>query len=91
MVDIGKVGESRVMGSFPPVGIRQRAVQPRVAPRFSVLSGKGLTSMANPRGANPGIPGGEGQYSGSILEGSLSTLPTPSADALAPTRRPCTV
>ena len=56
---------------------------PRRIGKIFVLSGKGLTSMANPRGPNPGIPAAPGQYSGSMLEGSLSILPTPNADTLA--------
>jgi YVTN family beta-propeller protein len=46
--------------------------------RIYILSGKGLTSQANPRGSQPGIPGfGDGQYSGAMLQGSLSILSMP--------------
>jgi hypothetical protein len=49
-----------------------------------VLSGKGLTSLANPRGPQPGVPTADpGQYSGSMLQGSLSIVPVPDATALA--------
>jgi hypothetical protein len=48
-----------------------------------VLSGKGLTSAANPRGSSAGVPGsGDGQYTGAMLQGSLSILPVPDAATL---------
>ena len=48
-----------------------------------ILSGKGLTSQANPRGPQPAIPGAEGQTTRDILQGSLSIVPAPDAGALA--------
>jgi len=39
--------------------------------------------MANPRGPQPGVFTNEGQYAGSMLQGSLSVLPVPSAAQLA--------
>ena len=51
--------------------------------RVLVLSGKGLTSLANPRGPNGGNRGMEGQYSTAMLQGSLSLVPAPDAAALA--------
>src|SRR5262249_14882184 len=83
MVDISTPGESRVQGFIPtgwyPTGVLFSADGSNVF----ILSGKGLTSSANPRGAQAGVPGGEGQYSGSMLEGSLSIVPTPTTAALA--------
>src|SRR5512135_1676704 len=77
VVDVSDAARSEVNG-FIPTGWYPTAAQfSRDGSRIFVLSGKGLTSSANPRGGNPGIPGAEGQYSGSMLEGSLSILPTP--------------
>jgi hypothetical protein len=47
-----------------------------------VLSGKGLTSQANPRGPNAGVRGAEGQYIGQLLQGALSFVPAPDAPTL---------
>ena len=67
------------LDGFIPTGWYPTAAQfSRDGSRIFVLSGKGLTSEANPRGSQPGIPGfGDGQYSGAMLQGSLSVLPTP--------------
>jgi len=47
-----------------------------------VLSGKGLTSQANPRGPQAGSAVTEGQYTGSMLHGALSMVPVPDAETL---------
>ena len=55
------------------------------------LSGKGLTSGPNPRGAQPGIGGADGQYSGAMLTGALTVVPVPDAatlQTLAVSQRP---
>jgi DNA-binding beta-propeller fold protein YncE len=82
LVDVSAPGKSRVMGFIPtgwyPTGV---AFSQRAEAIF-ILSGKGLTSAPNPRGAQPGIPGSEGQYTGSMLSGSLSILATPDDEAL---------
>ena len=77
VVDVSDPARSSVNGFIPTGWYPTAAEFSRDGSRIFVLSGKGLTSSANPRGSNPGIPGGEGQYSGSMLEGSLSILPTP--------------
>ena len=72
------------MKGFIPTGWYPTAVQfSGDGARIYVLSGKGLTSLANPRGPQPGVPPSEGQYAGSMLQGSLSVLPVPDAAALA--------
>lgn len=83
VVDVSDPARSSVQG-FIPTGWYPTAAQfSRDGSRIYVLSGKGLTSQANPRGNQPGIPGsGDLQYSGAILQGSLSILPTPDAGAL---------
>jgi DNA-binding beta-propeller fold protein YncE len=83
MVDISREGDSRVLGFIPTGWYPTGVLFSRDGSEIYVLSGKGLTSSANPRGAQPGVPTGEGQYSGSMLEGSLSIVPAPSVAALA--------
>ena len=83
MVDVSRPGQAQVEG-FVPTGWYPTAVQlSRDGRRISVLSGKGLTSQSNPRGPQPGIPGEDSQYSGALLQGSLSILSIPDARALA--------
>jgi len=83
VVDISTAGQGRVTG-FIPTGWYPTMVQFRPDGReIFVLSGKGLTSLANPRGPQPGLPSAEGQYTGSMLHGSLSIVPTPDAAMLA--------
>jgi YVTN family beta-propeller protein len=77
VVDIEKPGASEVEG-FIPTGWYPTSVQfDRDGSRLFILSGKGLTSMPNPRGPIPGDRGAEGQYIGGMLQGSLTILPTP--------------
>jgi len=83
VVDVSRPGASVVKG-FIPTGWYPTAVQySRDGQRIYVLSGKGLTSQANPRGPNPGIHSGDGQYAGSMLLGSLSVVPVPNEAQLA--------
>ena len=82
VVDVGDPARSEVSGFIPTGWYPTDAQFSRDGSRIFVLSGKGLTSSANPRGGNPGIPGAEGQYSGSMLEGSLSIVPTPNKATL---------
>jgi len=83
VADVSRPGASVVKG-FIPTGWYPTAVQySRDGKRIYVLSGKGLTSQANPRGPNPGIHSGDGQYAGSMLLGSLSVVPVPNDAQLA--------
>ncbi|HEX5068611.1 MAG TPA: bifunctional YncE family protein/alkaline phosphatase family protein [Vicinamibacterales bacterium] len=82
-VDISSPGSSRVLGFIPTGWYPTGVLFSRDATQIFVLSGKGLASMPNVRGPQPGLGRGEGQYIGSSLEGSLSILPTPDAAALA--------
>ncbi len=83
VVDVTSPAQSRVSGFIPtgwyPTGARFTPDGSRIL----ILSGKGLTSLPNPRGAQPGAPGAEGQYSGSMLQGSLTILATPTSADLA--------
>ncbi|HYX22301.1 MAG TPA: bifunctional YncE family protein/alkaline phosphatase family protein [Thermoanaerobaculia bacterium] len=82
VVDVSRPGASRVAGFIPtgwyPTGV---AFTPD-GKRILILSGKGLTSMANPRGPQPGAEGDSSQYIGALLTGALSVLPVPDAAAL---------
>jgi DNA-binding beta-propeller fold protein YncE len=83
VVDVTQPDHSQVEG-FIPVGWYPTAVQWSHDGRsIYVLDGKGLTSQANPRGPQPGILTGPGQYSGSMLQGAFSVLPVPDAAKLA--------
>ncbi|MGH9400449.1 MAG: alkaline phosphatase family protein [Thermoanaerobaculia bacterium] len=83
VVNVAKPGVSRVEG-FIPAGWYPTAAQfTRDGKRILVLSGKGLTSQANPRGPQPGTAGAPSQYVGALLRGSLSILPAPSESQLA--------
>jgi DNA-binding beta-propeller fold protein YncE len=83
VVDVSKPGASGVRG-FIPTGWYPTAVMfdRRDGRQIFILSGKGLTSLANPRGPQPGAGYAEGQYSGSMLAGALSVVPTPDAATL---------
>jgi hypothetical protein len=84
MVDVSKPGESRVNGFIPTGWYPTGVLFSRDGRDIFILSGKGLTSLANPRGPQPGIPTADaGQYSGSMLQGSLSIVPVPDAAMLA--------
>jgi YVTN family beta-propeller protein len=83
LVDIARPGSSRVLGFIPTGWYPTGVLFSRDASQIFVLSGKGLASMPNVRGPQPGVGRGEGQYVGSSLEGSLSILPTPDAATLA--------
>jgi len=83
LVDIEDPGASHVLGFIPTGWYPTGVMFSRDATKIYVLSGKGLASMPNVRGPQPGIATGEGQYIGSSLEGSLSILPTPDDATLA--------
>jgi len=83
VVNVSDAQRSVVEG-FIPTGWYPTAAQfSKDGSHIYVLSGKGLTSAANPRGSSAGVPGsGDGQYSGAMLQGSLSILPTPDTATL---------
>ncbi len=83
VVDVHAPGHGQVAG-FIPTGWYPTAAQfSRDGKRIYVLDGKGLASLANPRGPQPGVDSTEGQYSGSMLQGALSVIQRPDARALA--------
>ncbi|HEV2063740.1 MAG TPA: alkaline phosphatase family protein [Thermoanaerobaculia bacterium] len=83
VVDVARPGSSRVEGFIPAGWYPTAARFTRDGKRILILSGKGLTSQANPRGPQPGITGAPSQYVGALLRGALSILPAPSARQLA--------
>ena len=83
VVDIEEPNHSEVEG-FIPTGWYPTAVAfDKTGEHIFVLSGKGLTSGPNPRGPSPSGRGIDAQYTGAMLQGALSVLPTPDKDALA--------
>jgi hypothetical protein len=82
-VDISRAGWSQVLGFVPTGWYPTSVLFSHDGTQLFVLSAKGLTSSANPRGPQAGVPTGEGQYSGSMLEGALSIVPTPTSEQLA--------
>jgi len=83
VVDVSRPGASQVKGFIPTGWYPTAARFSGDGKRIYVLSGKGLSSLANPRGPQPGVPSNPGQYTGSMLQGSLSVLPAPDAARLA--------
>jgi YVTN family beta-propeller protein len=82
VVDVSDAAESRFRGFIPtgwyPTGVAFDASGENVL----VLSGKGLTPAANPRGPQPVSVSHDRQYIAGLLGGALSRLPVPSFDEL---------
>ena len=83
VVDVQSPGRSEVEGFIPTGWYPTAARFSGDGQRVYVLSGKGLTSLPNPRGPQPGTRATEGQYTGSMLTGSLSIIDRPDRAALA--------
>ncbi|MDQ2869326.1 MAG: hypothetical protein M3S32_01190 [Acidobacteriota bacterium] len=83
VVDVSKPGESRVRGWIPTGWYPTDARFSRDGKTIFILSGKGLVSIANPRGPQPAIAAAPGQSTRDALEGTLSFVPTPDAKTLA--------
>ncbi len=83
VADVRTAGQSRVGGFLPTGWYPTAAAFSRDGRRIFVLSGKGLASSANLRGPQPAIAAAEGQYTGALLQGTLSVLPAPDEAALA--------
>ncbi|MEI6668735.1 MAG: cytochrome D1 domain-containing protein [Acidobacteriota bacterium] len=83
VVNTSDPARSAVEGFIPTGWYPTAAMFSKDGARIYILSGKGLTSLANPRGNHPGVPGfGNGQFSGAMLQGSLSIVPVPDQAAL---------
>ncbi len=83
VVDVSRPGASAVRGFIPAGWYPTAARFSNDGRRIFILSGRGLTSQANPRGPQPGSPAAPGQYIGELLHGALSVLPVPDDKALA--------
>jgi YVTN family beta-propeller protein len=82
VVDVGET-PSKVAG-FIPTGWYPTAVTfDGDARNLYVLSGKGLSPSANPRGPSPGSRVADGQYIGQLLQGSLTQVAVPNAEELS--------
>ena len=77
VIDISDPGRSQVDGFIPTGWYPTAATISRNGSEVFVLSGKGLTSSPNPRAMPRSIPGGDMQYVGAMLTGTLSFLPNP--------------
>jgi len=82
MVDINRVGASEVEGFIPTGWYPTAVLFDRDGKRLFVLNGKGLTGQPNPRGPQPVSQGGDGQYAGQLLQGAISIIDVPAAEAL---------
>ncbi len=72
-----------VVDGFIPTGWYPTAAQfSKDGTRIFVLSGKGLTSQANPRANQPGIPGVAEQHTEALLQGTLSIVAAPDKTTL---------
>ena len=83
IADVSRAGASSVQGWIPVGWYPTGVLFDRDGSRLFVLDGKGLTGLANPRGPQPGGARLEAQYSGAMFQGGLSTIPVPTAAALA--------
>ena len=82
VVDVTWPATSRVSGFIPTGWYPTGVLFSKDNSKIYILSGKGLTSMPNPRGAQAGVGGAEGQYTGAMLQGSLTVLDTPTPEIL---------
>jgi len=83
VIDVSKPAASQVEGFIPTGWYPTAAMFSHDGSRIFVLSGKGLTSQANPRLRRHDLSNGDAQYIGAMLTGTLSILPTPDAPALS--------
>jgi YVTN family beta-propeller protein len=82
VVNVATPGASEVEGFIPTGWYPTASMFSGDGSRVYVLSGKGLTSAPNPRFVNRNVPGGDAQYVGALLTGTVSVLPTPDRSAL---------
>jgi YVTN family beta-propeller protein len=82
VVDVSDGSRSQVDGFIPTGWYPTGALLSRDGSQVFVLSGKGLTSSPNPRSMARAIPGGDMQYVGAMLTGTLSILPNPGTGAV---------
>ncbi len=85
VVDVAAAARSEVEGFIPTGWYPTSVAFDRDGTKIFILSGKGLTSGANPRGPQAGLSSADvpGQYVGGMMQGALSILETPDAATLA--------
>jgi YVTN family beta-propeller protein len=77
VVDVRTPGQSRALGFIPTGWYPTGAAFDASGRNVLVLSGKGLTPVANPRGPQPISPTADTQYIAGLLNGALTVLPRP--------------
>ena len=77
VVDIRTPGASRVSGWLPVGWYPTSVLYSADGAHIFVLDGKGLTSDRNLRGPQPGGVHLDAQYTGNMMQGALSIIPTP--------------
>jgi YVTN family beta-propeller protein len=82
VVDISTPNSSRVLGFIPTGWYPTGVALDRDGKRIFVLSGKGLSPSANPRGPQPGTRAADGQFIGQMLQGALTEIVTPDEPTL---------
>jgi YVTN family beta-propeller protein len=83
VVDVSRAGESRFQGFIPTGWYPTGVAFDREGENVLVLSGKGLTSAANPRGPQPVATREDTTYIAGLLNGALSIVKRPNAAELA--------
>ncbi len=83
VVDVQVPGKSVVSGFIPTGWYPTGAAFSKDGSRIYVMSGKGLSSRANPAGPSPIKPDRGTEYIGGLMLGTLSSVPAPSRGTLA--------
>jgi YVTN family beta-propeller protein len=83
VVDVTRSGESRFLGFIPTGWYPTGVAFDRDGANVLVLSGKGLTPVANPRGPQPNATREDSSYIAALLNGALSIVKRPSTEELA--------
>jgi len=83
VVDVSNPERSQIEGFVPAGWYPTSVLFDHDGSRFFVLAGKGLATAANMRGPQPGGARFDGQYTGNMFQGAISTVPFPNAAALA--------
>ena len=76
-------GRSEVEGFIPTGWYPTSVLFDHTGRRLFVLSGKGLIGQANPRGPGGVNPAAVGQYTGELLQGTVSVIDVPDDARLA--------
>jgi YVTN family beta-propeller protein len=83
VVDVTRAGESRFLGFIPTGWYPTGVAFDHDGGNVLVLSGKGLTPVANPRGPQPNSTREDSSYIAALLNGALSIVKRPDTEELA--------